>query len=192
MTAVRPGLSSLAGGLALAQPVPGAGAVAAGVVALAAGICEAIARSSLDSWDGATGATVQAATIRARADDQAAVNELTYEAARAALATVATPGQTGRDATLRAALIAAAEALLEIADSGADCAALAAEVSSHCEPALRPDAGCAAEFALAGARAAAALIDANLALLPGDERRERARLIVAVALAQRDRALAGT
>ena len=187
----RPGLSSLADELALAQPVPGAGVVASGVIALAAGICEAIARSSLNNWDGATGAAVQAATVRARAEDRAAVNELTYEAARAALATVAAPGQTGRDATLRAALIAAAEALLAIAASGADCAALAAEVSHNCEPALKPDAGCAAEFALAGARAAAALIDANLALLPGDERRERAQLIVAAAVRQRDRAFAG-
>jgi formiminotetrahydrofolate cyclodeaminase len=109
-------------------------------------------------------------------------------AARDALAAGIQPGASGRDANLRAALIRAADTLLSIAATGADCAGLAAEVAAHCVPELRADAGGAAELATSAARAAARLVEINLALLPGDERRERARMIVVTAEAQRARA----
>ena len=66
--------------------------------------------------------------------------------------------------------------------------ALAAEIAGNCELAERADAAAAAELAAAAANAAAALVEINLALLPGDERRERARSIVAAADSDREHA----
>jgi formiminotetrahydrofolate cyclodeaminase len=182
------GLAAIAQQLASASPVEGAGVVAAGVAGLAAGLCESLARGSLPSWDDSRGVAIQAATLRTRATEAGAGNARAYAAAREALRELAQPGGTGRDANLRAALIAAADTLLVIADTAADCTALAAEIAGRCEPAERPDAAAAAELAAAATHAAAALIEINLALLPGDERRQRAAAIVAVADSERERA----
>jgi len=166
--------------------------IAAGVVGMAAGLCESIARYSLAAWPDGRGAAVQAATLRARANETAAANARAYTAARDALQTPAESGTTGRDATLRAALLSAADTLLAIASSAGDCAGLAAEIARGCAPGLRADAAGAAELATAAARAAAALVDINLALLPGDERRARVRAIVAAAEAECVRAREAT
>lgn len=155
--------------------------IAGGVVGLAAALCESIARSSLATWPGGRGAAVQAATLRARADEAAAANARAYAAARDALQTPVVPGTKGRDATLRAALLSAADTLLAIAAGAGDCAGLAAEIARGCAPGLRADAAGAAELAAAAARAAGVLVEINLALLPGDERRARAQAIVAEA-----------
>jgi len=72
-------------------------------------------------------------------------------------------------------LVAAAEALLSIAATASDCAALASEIAAHCEPELRADAAGAAALAAAAAGVAASLVEINLALAPGDARRARAR-----------------
>jgi formiminotetrahydrofolate cyclodeaminase len=135
----------------------------------------------LKLWADSRGVAIQAATLRARSSDAATANGRAYEAARAALARRPEPDATGREGALLAALIAAADTLLTIAATGADCVALAAEVAGRCEPALRADAAGAAELATAAVRSAAALVDINLALLPGDARREHAKAIVAVA-----------
>jgi formiminotetrahydrofolate cyclodeaminase len=126
--------------------------------------------------------------LRARANVAGAGNVQAYAAARRALDELSRPGATGRDANLRAALIAAADTLLEVAGAAGDCVALAAEIAGNCNPAERADAAAAAELAAAAANAAAALVEINLALLPGDERRRRAGAIVAAAESQRDRA----
>jgi formiminotetrahydrofolate cyclodeaminase len=181
-------LGAIAQQLASASPAEGAGVVAAGVASLAAGLCESLARSSLESWEDSRGVAIQAATLRTRVLEAGAANARAYAAAREALRELAQPGGTGRDANLRAALIAAADTLLAIATSAADCTALAAEIAGRCQPAERPDAAAAAELAAAAAHAAAALIEINLALLPGDERRERARTIVAATDSERERA----
>ncbi len=178
-------LSEIAGRLALASPTDGAGVVAAGVVGLAAALCESIARDSLQTWADGGGAAVQAAALRARSSDAATANARAYDTARAALARAPEPGIRGRDGNLLAALVAAADTLLTIAAAGADCAALAAEIARRCEPALRADAAGAAELATAAARSASALVEINLALMPGDQRRERASAIVAGAEAAR-------
>ncbi len=183
-------LSQVAERLALASPVQGAGVVAAGVVELACGLCESIARASLDGWTGARGAAIQAATLRARAREAGVANARAYEAARDVLARQPRPSATGRDAALLAALVASADTLLAIAATGADAASLAAEVARGCEAALRSDAAAAAELAVAAVSSAATLVDINLALLSGDQRRERARSIVAAAENARTRARA--
>jgi formiminotetrahydrofolate cyclodeaminase len=181
-------LGAIAQQLASASPAEGGGVVAAGVVGLAAGLCESLARGSLESWEDSRGVAVQAATLRTRAIEAGAGNARAYTAAREALRELARPGGTGRDANLRAALIAAADTLLAVAATAADCTTLAAEIAGRCQPAERPDAAAAAELAAAATQAAAALIEINLALLPGDERRERARTIVAAADSARERA----
>ncbi len=183
-------LSAIAERLSLVSPVEGAGVLSAGVVSLAAALCESIARGSLERWEEARGAAIQAATLRRRSGEAGATNARSYAAARDALAQTPHPGVTGRDAALRAALIAAADTLLAIAAVAADCAGLAAEITGRCEPALRADAAGAAELAAAAARSAAALVEINLVLLPGDERRERAIAIVAAAETDRERARA--
>ena len=182
------GLAAIAQQLASASPAEGAGVVAAGVASLAAGLCESLARGSLESWSESRGAAIQAATLRVRAIEAGAANARAYAAARKALDELSQPGGTGRDANLRAALIAAADTLLEIAGTAGDCMALAAEIAGRCELAERADAAAAAELAAAAANAAAALVEINLALLPGDERRERARSIVAAADSEREHA----
>jgi formiminotetrahydrofolate cyclodeaminase len=178
-------LSAVAEQLALASPPDGAGVLAAGVAELAAGLCESVARDSLDHWSEGAGAAMQAATLRSRSGAAAAANAHAYTVARAALAQEPGHGIAGRDAALRAVLVRAADTLLMIGAAGADCAALAAEIAARCRPGLRADAAAAAELAVAVVRSAAALLDINLALLPGDERRERASEMIASAEASR-------
>ena len=181
-------LARVAAELAVASPSSGAGVVSGGVAGLAAGLCEAVSRASLESWSEARGAAVQGAELRRRAADASAENAVAYAEARAALDHL--PDGTGRDAALRAALMRAADAPLAIAAIAADCATLAALIAHGCEAALRADAAAAAELAAATARSAAGLVEINLALLPGDERRERARDAAGVAEAQRVQARA--
>jgi formiminotetrahydrofolate cyclodeaminase len=189
MTEPSDALASLAAELAQASPPVGVGVVAAGMVCLAAGLTESIARASGAGWTGASGAAVQALTLRRRAEQAGSDDTSAYALARAALARSTTPsGGTGRDGALRGALIAAADALLAIAATAADCATLAAETAAHCEPAIRADAAGAADMAAAAAGVAASLVEINLALGPSDERRVRARELVRVAESARHRA----
>jgi formiminotetrahydrofolate cyclodeaminase len=171
-----------------ATPGAGAGAVAGGVLSLAAGLCEAVSRASLDAWIDAKGAAVQAAELRRRAAAAASENAAAYAAARDVLEHI--PAGPGRDAALRAALVRAAEAPLSIAAIARDTATLAASTAHGCEAGLRADAVVAAELAAATAHSAAALVEVNLAILAGDERREQARDAAGAADVQRDRARA--
>ena len=120
-------LSDVAAALAPSTPTPGAGVVAGGIVTLVAGLCESIARAAIESWPDGRGAVVQAVELRRRAHALAAENAAAYQAARARLAEPA--GATGRDGTLRAALMRAADAPLAICATAADCALLAAAVA---------------------------------------------------------------
>ncbi len=138
---------------------------------VAAGLAESIARDSLSTWTEATGVAVQALVLRRRADTAGRDNAEAYATARRWLAERADPRATGRDAMLQAALLAAADALLVITAAAADCATLAAEIAAHCRPELEADAAAAAELAATAARAAASLVDINLALTPSDTRR---------------------
>jgi formiminotetrahydrofolate cyclodeaminase len=173
---------------ARAAPPFGGGALAADTVALAAGLCESIARHDLEHWPEARGLAVQATILRARAGAAASDNQRAYATARGALAGPGHEGETGRDANLRAALMAAADTLLAVAALAADGAGLAAELAHGCDPALRADAVTAAELAAAAARSAATLVEVNLALLPNDDRRRRAAQWVAGAQAACQRA----
>jgi formiminotetrahydrofolate cyclodeaminase len=166
----------------------GAGVVVGGVAGLAAGLCEAVSRASLDGWSDARGAAAQGAELRRRAGLAATENAAAYAAALKALEAI--PAGSGRDATLRAALVRAADAPLAIANIALDCATLAAAIAHNCDASLRADAAAAAELAAATAQSAAGLVEINLALLPSDERRERAREASRAAEVERARARA--
>jgi formiminotetrahydrofolate cyclodeaminase len=180
--------ADLAGELAHTSPPAGAGVVAAGVASVAAGLAESIARVSLSLWTEATGVAVQALVLRRRADAAGRDNAEAYTTARRWLDQRADPRASGRDAMLRAALFAAADALLVITAAAADCATLAAEIAAHCTPELEPDAVAAAELAATAARAAGSLVEINLALAPLDPRRVRARALVKTAESESRRA----
>jgi formiminotetrahydrofolate cyclodeaminase len=181
LTGAPQGFGELAGELARTSPPAGAGVVAAGVAGVAAGLAESIARDSLSTWTEATGVAVQALVLRRRADSAGRDNAEAYATARRWLAERGDPRATGRDAMLRAALLAAADALLVVTAAAADCATLAAEIAANCRPELEADAAAAAELAASAARAAASLVEINLALTPGDSRRVRARALVQTA-----------
>jgi methenyltetrahydrofolate cyclohydrolase len=178
-------LSDIAGAVAPATPTPGAGVVAGGIVALVAGLCESLARAAAtaDSWDGGRGAVAQAHELRRRAQALASENQRAYRLARERLDAPIDPAATGRDGALHAALNHAADVPLRIAQTAADCALLAAVLAHGVDHDQRVDAVGAAELAAGAARAAAALVDINLALLPDDPRREQAAACVKTAVA---------
>ena len=177
----------------MTQPDAGAGAAAASVVGLGAGLIEAVARGSGDRWEEAGGAIAQAAALGRRASRLAAENAEAHSSAVAALAASAS-GRAGveqqiADIRLGDALARAADLPLRIADVAADVAALAATAAERGDPAARPDAVGAGLLASAAASTAAHLVEVNLAMRPGDERIARAAQLVSLARAASDRAL---
>ena len=131
---------------------------------------------------------MQALVLRRRADAAGRANAEAYTTARGWLEPRAEPRAPGRDAMLRAALFAAADALLVIAAAATDCATLAAEIAAHCTPELETDAAAAAELAATAARAAGSLVEINLAVTTLDPRRARARALVQTAGSESRRA----
>jgi hypothetical protein len=173
--------STLAAGLATADPPAGAGVVSASVITVVAALCESLARTAAGTGPEARGLVVQAMHIRHRADTAMAANARAYASARARLRPDPTLSATGRDGMLRAALLQAADSLLTIAGVAADCASLAAELSDAVSPDLQPDTVAAAELAAGAAAGIALLVNANLALPTDDLRRELAASLVAIA-----------
>jgi formiminotetrahydrofolate cyclodeaminase len=167
-----------------------AGSAAALATAVVAATVARAARAS-GSWEGASGIAAQADTLVARARPLARLDAAAYSAALERLARVAAEeAEAGgrRDHELRRVLEAAADVPLRIADAAADVAVLAAEVAELGDPASRPDMVAGAMLAEASARAAAQLVEVNLA---GDrERMLRGRQAGAVARWALERALA--
>jgi SWI/SNF-related matrix-associated actin-dependent regulator 1 of chromatin subfamily A len=160
----------------LAAPgAPGGGSAAALTVAFSAGLVAMAARGSEDSWADAGGVAAQALAIRERAAHLALADAEAWEEALAALRDAGPGGDPGRDFALEQKLEHAAALPLEIAELGADAAALAAHASELCEGAYRADAVAAAALAAGGARAAAHIVEVNLAVREGDARLARAR-----------------
>ena len=155
---------------------PGGGSAAALSVAFAAGLVAMVARCSRGSWDDATGVAAQSLAIKERAAQLARTDADAWQEASAALREAGTDGDAeGRDRELEQKLGRAAAVPLEIAELGADAAALAALVGEYCEGAFRADAAAAAALASGGASAAAHLVQVNLSVQEGDERLKRAR-----------------
>ena len=171
---VREFAEALAGG----RTAAGGGSAAAVVVAISAGLAGMAARASRDAWEGAPGAIAQADALRARAVPLAKLDAEVYAAALETLQNrdELDPGE--RDEAIRRALSRAAEVPLAIAEAGYDVAELAATIAELGSEEVRGDAAAAAVLAAAGSRAAANLVEVNLAAARDDDRVARARLLV--------------
>ncbi len=174
--------------LARATPVPGAGPAAAFVTATAAALTAMAARASRESWPDAAGAVAQAESLRARAV------RLADEAADALTAVLDERSGAGservemRDFRLGRTLHRAAAVPLSIVEAATDVALLASHTAGHCSGDVRPDATAGAFLAHGAARAAAHLVEVNLATMAGDERVTRAHGLVRAAGAAADEA----
>jgi formiminotetrahydrofolate cyclodeaminase len=174
--------------LARDTPVPGAGPASAVVTAAAAALTAMAARASFETWPDAGGVAAQAESLRARAV------RLADEAADALTAVLAERSGAGgeraemRDFRLGRTLHRAAAVPLSIVEAAADVALLASHTADHCAGDVRPDATAAAFLAHGAARAAAHLVEINLATVAGDERVKRADGLVRAAGAAADEA----
>jgi methenyltetrahydrofolate cyclohydrolase len=164
-----------------ATVVPGGGATATAVVALAAALVAMTARRSRESWPEAGGAVGQAEALRDRAarlvQESAEAYEQAVERLRGTGVTDDAP--EARDWELGVALERAAAAPLAVAEVAADVAELAGVVTEQCDPMVRGDAVAALLLAQASVRIGAHLVEINLATREDDERIERSRRLVA-------------
>jgi formiminotetrahydrofolate cyclodeaminase len=173
--------------LAAARRAPGGGSAAALTVALAAGLVTMVARSSRNSWNDAIGVAAQAQALVERVMPLVEADAFAWEQAAAALE------ETGAgNEILERKLEAAAAIPIQIAEAGADTAALAELVADRGEGAYRADAVAAAVLAAAGAQAAAHLVAVNLSVQEGDERLARVRRSAEAAAEASRRALDST
>ena len=175
--------------LARGTRVPGAGSAAALVTAAAAAVTAMSARCSRDSWAEAGAAVAQAESLSARAGRLAREDAEALAAFISARATTLEPRQEARDFRLGQALFLAADVPLAIAEIACDVTFLAAHVAQNCTEDVRPDAASAAVLAHGAVRAAAHLVEVNLATAEGDARVTRARNLVRAAGAAADEAV---
>jgi len=166
------GVGGFIDALSATTPDPGGGSVAALAVTLAAGLCMMTAGLSRRQLPTAGQLAGQARLLRDRA---APLAQADAEAYRAVLAAMRAPGGPGE------ALSRACATPMEVAEIGAEVAALAAAIATGGNPNVRGDAITAALLAAAGSRAAAALVRINLAGAPGDVRPARAEQLAAEA-----------
>jgi formiminotetrahydrofolate cyclodeaminase len=163
-------------------------------VGFAAGLVAMVARSSREIWDEAPGVAAQALVLQDRVASLAGSDAVAWDKALAALEAAATGSEDGdsasRDRRLERRLERAAAIPLEIAEIAADVAELAVVVAISGDSSYRPDAAAAAALAAGGARAAAHLVEINLAVRPGDDRLARARASEQAAADAVDRLLA--
>jgi formiminotetrahydrofolate cyclodeaminase len=169
----------------LAEPGPGpaGGSAAALAATMAAGLVRLVARVSTD-WEDAPGVAAQASALGDRSLALADDDHRAYARATAELAAPA------RDASLGAALRRAAEVPLQIAETAADVAVLAALAAREGSEVVRGDAWTAATLAEAASVSAARLVHVNLATRADDELSVRAADAADAATAAREVALA--
>lgn len=174
-------LSELLDALATEQ-VPASGSAAALVGAMAAELVAMVARAT-DGWPESAGVAAQARALSARLAPLARDDATAF--ARV-VALRSDPASDRRD--LGPALERAAELPLAIADAASATAELAALAASWAVGYEKADAVAAAALAEGAARAAAALVRTNLAVVEGDPRAVRAEQLVRVAAGARERA----
>ncbi len=154
-----------------ATPAPGAGAAAATVVALAAGLTAMSAGLSQRQLPEAAELAARALDLQRRVKPLA---QLDAEAYREVLSAQGRPSDDpGRDDALQEALSRATDVPLEIAEIGVAVLDLAMGVVERGNPNLRGDAVTGCLLAQAGVRAAAVLVELNLSD-SDDPRRVRA------------------
>jgi methenyltetrahydrofolate cyclohydrolase len=181
--------------LAMRDQAPGGGSAAAITVAFAAGLVAMVARTSRGFWEEAPGVAAQALTLQDRAASLTKTDAEAWDDALAALRAAADPTEpmgngSHADFELERKLSRAAAIPLEIAELGADTAVLAAHAGERGDPGYRADACAAAALAAGAARAAAYLVEANLAMRAGDERLVRAQASEKAATEAAERLLA--
>ena len=162
------------------EAAPGAGSAVALTGAFAASLAAKAAKRSVTSWPEAPGVVAQARILAARCAELARLDAEAFGEALAAL-----DAGSGVEAPLDRAVAV----LLQLGETAADVAVLAARTAEHCEGTFRGDTASAAVLAEAAARAAEALVRGNLTVTPEDPRLARARSLTETAAAAARRAL---
>jgi len=170
-------------------PSPCGGSAAAVTAAMAASLVAMVGRGSHDWPDGA-GIAAQAKTLRARLTALATEDATAFESVLVVMRDPSGEPEQ-RDFRLGRALLRAATVPLQIAEAAADVTELAALAADAGAPHLQPDAVAAAALAEAAVRAAAHLVEINLAVVPGDRHSSSAAQLSEAATAARRRALGG-
>jgi formiminotetrahydrofolate cyclodeaminase len=163
-----------------AETGPGGGSAAGVVSAMAAALITKAATHSVGSWPEADQAVEQADALAKRCVELARVDAEAYREALAAL-------EEGE--AIAAPLRRTTEVLLELAETAADVAALAARTAERGDGTLRSDAVSGAVLAAASSLVAEALIAVNLTVTDTDERLRRAHVLAEEAAASALRAL---
>jgi len=172
------GLGSFLELVSAAEPAPGGGSAAAVAVGLAAGLCVMAARLSTRQLPDAPDLALAAARLRDRASALCQADAEAYGLVVSASHEPCGPDPEGRRRRIAAALLVATDVPLQVVETGAGVAGLAARIAEYGNPNLLGDAVTAALLAESGARAAAALALINLKGLQDDDRRNRiAKLI---------------
>jgi methenyltetrahydrofolate cyclohydrolase len=159
-------LSQVLDRLAEKTPAPGAGSTAALVCALAAALLEMTA--AFDSSPMGSACAIRAAALRDRSLELAERELHSYEPVLTALRLPASDPERG--SRLSNALAAASTAPLAVASVGAQLAGIAAETVDGVSDQLVGEAVVASELAEGACRAAARLVEINLAGASGDPR----------------------
>jgi formiminotetrahydrofolate cyclodeaminase len=174
-------LSEVLDRLAEKTPAPGAGSTAALVCSLAAALLEMTA--AFDTTPMGSACAVRAGALRGRALELADRELHSYEPVLQALRLPASDPE--REPRLASAMAAASAAPLAIASVGAQLAGIAAETVDGVSDQLVGEAVVASELAEGACRAAARLVEINLAGAAGDPRlTEVAGLVKAAAEAR--------
>jgi methenyltetrahydrofolate cyclohydrolase len=179
-------LSQVLDRLAEKTPAPGAGSTAALVCGLAAALLEMAA--AFDSSPMGSACGVRAGALRERALELA---ERELESYAPVLEALRLPSSDSERATrLASALAAASTAPLAIASVGAQLAGIAAETVDGVSDQLVGEAVVASELAEGACRAAARLVEINLAGAAGDPRLTEVAVLVRSAAESRAETLA--
>lgn len=160
--------------LSSGDPAPGGGAAAAVTAALAAALAGMAARLSAKHLPGAAELAQKAEELRTAAIPLARADATTY-------ARVLAAQRGGANTDIRKALSEAADVPLAVAETGVEVAGLAVRIAEAGNPNLKGDAITAVLLAEAATRAAATLVEINLASgNPQDERLARVRELVEI------------
>jgi methenyltetrahydrofolate cyclohydrolase len=174
------------------EPAPGGGASAAVAVALAAALSSMSARFSTDHLVEAPALIERTEQLRSEVMLLARADAAAYGRVLDAYGIPHNDDKEGRR-RIREALSEAASVPLFIAEIGAELAGIAIRLVEEGNPNLRGDAVAAVEFAAAGVRAAAKLVELNVSAGGADDGRlaRASELAVEAATAQRAAESAG-
>ncbi|HSR86432.1 MAG TPA: cyclodeaminase/cyclohydrolase family protein [Streptosporangiaceae bacterium] len=168
------------GAVADGTAAPGGGCGAAAAVAIAAGLCAMTARLSARQLtaDEAAELAGGASALQAGAAALIQADASSYQAVLAARRPADGAADASQADQVAAALSGAADIPLQVLGFAAQVACLADRLAADGNPNLRGDALTGLFLAEAGARAAAMLVDINLAGAPDDDRHATARRLL--------------